>query len=62
MGYTASRFGVAEAMVHGGVVCTGIGVAAFLWLRRTRAAAAIAARAGRAAMATGGQAARARPR
>lgn len=62
MGYVASRFGIAEAMVLGGIVCTVIGGAAFVWLRRTGAAAAISGRAERAAVATGGQPARARPR
>jgi predicted MFS family arabinose efflux permease len=37
MGFVASRFGVAEAMVLGGAVCAVIGVLAFVWLRRIRA-------------------------
>jgi MFS family permease len=45
MGYVASRFGVAEAMVMGGVVCTVIGGAAFAWIRRSRAASGVETRA-----------------
>lgn len=38
MGLIASKFGVAEAMVLGGVLCAVIGVAAFGWMRRSRTA------------------------
>ncbi len=43
MGWIASRYGVAESMALGGIVCTIVGVAAYVWLRRTRAASVIAA-------------------
>ena len=44
MGWVASKYGIAEAMVLGGVACGVIGLAAFVWLRRSRADAVIAAR------------------
>jgi MFS family permease len=39
MGYIASRFGVGEAFLVGGVVCAAVGVAAGVWLRRMGRAA-----------------------
>jgi MFS family permease len=44
MGFVASRFGVAESMVLGGVLCAVIGAAAFAWIRRHRAATSTSAR------------------
>jgi len=40
MGFIASRFGVGEAFLVGGVVCAAVGVAAGVWLRRMGRAAA----------------------
>jgi MFS family permease len=40
MGFVASRFGVAESMILGGVLCAVIGAAAFAWIRRHRVAPA----------------------
>jgi MFS family permease len=39
MGFIASRFGVGEAFLVGGVVCAAVGVAAGVWLRRMGRAA-----------------------
>ena len=44
MGWIASRYGVAEAMTLGGVICTVIGLSAYVWVRRSRAETIIAAR------------------
>ena len=44
MGWIASRFGIVEAMVLGGVACAIVGFGAFAWVRRSRAETVIAAR------------------
>jgi hypothetical protein len=44
MGWVASRFGIAEAMVLGGVACALIGAGAFAWVRRSRAAMVVESR------------------
>jgi MFS family permease len=41
MGWVASRFGIAQAMVLGGVACALVGAAAFAWVRHSRAAMTI---------------------
>jgi MFS family permease len=41
MGFIASRFGVGEAFVFGGFVCTIVGVGAIAWLRRIKAKSAV---------------------
>jgi MFS family permease len=63
MGFIASKAGVAEAMVIGGVLCAVIGGVAFAWIRRNRAASAIATRGDtRPVPGAAGSAAPARPR
>ena len=62
MGWIASRYGVAESMALGGVVCLVVGVAAFAWLRRVRADALIAARTKPSTLAPAGAQSAARPR
>ena len=37
MGWVASRFGIVEAMVLGGVACAIVGFGAFAWVRRSHA-------------------------
>ncbi len=44
MGWIASKYGVAESMALGGIVCGIVGLAAFAWLRRSRAGLLITAR------------------
>jgi MFS family permease len=40
MGWIASRYGVPVSLAAGGVVCAAVGIAAYVWLGRIRAAAA----------------------
>ena len=62
MGWFASRFGVAEAMLLGGVICALIGAVAFAWTKRIRAASVIAARSGNRSVGPGAQPRAVRPR
>jgi MFS family permease len=63
MGYVASRFGVAEAMLLGGVACAVVGAGAFAWIRRSREAMAVETRAERRPVPAGAaQPTAARPR
>jgi MFS family permease len=41
MGFIASRFGVGEAFLVGGVICTLVGIGAIAWLRRIKARSAV---------------------
>jgi MFS family permease len=63
MGWVASRFGIVEAMLLGGVACSIVGFAAFAWVRRSRAETVIAARTRPSTLAApGAQPTAARPR
>ena len=62
MGWIASRFGIVEAMVLGGVACAIVGFGAFAWVRRSHAETVIAARTKPSSIPAAAQASAARPR
>ena len=62
MGWVASRYGIVEAMVLGGVACAIVGLAAFSWVRRSHAETVIAARTKPSSIPTAAQSSVARPR